>query len=233
VDLLEEYFDLHGPDIPSGLIQQKHLWHAIRSIPDLLIYLLRGSRIIKGDVSPHAVVEDGPMYIGHGSRIEPGAYVACPAYIGDGVVLRHGAYVRENCIFLGGSLLGHASEAKGSIFLPGAKAPHFAYVGDSILGRSVNLGAGTKLSNVPITSSRSREIEITFGDETVNTGLRKLGAILGDDVQVGCNAVLNPGTIIGPRSIVYANASVPKGFYPADTIIKLRQTHELNRRIKS
>jgi NDP-sugar pyrophosphorylase family protein len=231
VDLLEEYFDLHKPDIPPELIQQKHLWNAIRGIPDLLVCLLKGSRIIKGDVSPHAVVDDGPLYVGHGSRIEPGAYIKSPAYIGDGVVVRHGAYIRENCIFLEGSLLGHASEAKGSIFLPGAKAPHFAYVGDSILGRSVNLGAGTKLSNVPVTSNHSREIEIRFGDETVNTGLRKLGAILGDDVQVGCNAVLNPGTMIGPRSIVYANASVPKGFYPADTIIKLRQTLKLDTRI--
>lgn len=163
------------------------------------------------------------MYIDETASIAPGAFVEAPAYLGPGVVVRHGAYIRQDCILLDGSLLGHASEAKGALFLPEAKAPHFAYVGDSVLGHRVNLGAGTKLSNVSISNPR-RNIHVIVDDVSVDTGLRKLGAVLGDDVQIGCNAVLSPGTFLGANSIVYPNTSVPKGFHGANTIIKLRQT---------
>jgi NDP-sugar pyrophosphorylase family protein len=175
---------------------------------------------------PGAYVADVPVYIHETAIIEPGACILGPAYIGPGVVVRHGAYIRSDVIMLTGSVLGHASEAKSAIFLPGAKAPHFAYVGDSILGHRVNLGAGTKLSNLTITSSkdaftgRRSSISVPIGGEMVDTGLSKLGAILGDDVQVGCNAVLSPGTFIRPRSLVYANASIPKGIYGPDVLIK-------------
>ena len=114
-------------------------------------------------------------------------------------------------------------------FLPHAAAPHFAYVGDAILGHRVNLGAGTKLSNLGIlsakdpTTGRRPTIKLTIDDQVYDTGLTKLGAILGDDAQTGCNAVLNPGCIVGPRTLVYANASLRKGYHPADSIIKLRQ----------
>jgi NDP-sugar pyrophosphorylase family protein len=161
--------------------------------------------------------------------VEPGAYVAGPAYIGAGAVVRHGAYVRENVIMLAGSLLGHASEAKHSILLPGAHAPHFNYVGDSVLGARSNLGAGTKLSNLtmnsekdPATGKRST-IKLDYEGKVIDTGLAKFGAILGDDAQTGCNAVLNPGCVVGPRTLVYANLSLRKGIHPADSVIKLRQ----------
>jgi NDP-sugar pyrophosphorylase family protein len=143
--------------------------------------------------------------------------------------VRHGAYVRENVALLPGSGLGHASEAKNSLFLPGAHAPHFNYVGDSILGRHVNLGAGTKLSNLGILSEKDRlsgrrpTIKLFIEGEMYDTGLAKLGAIMGDGAQTGCNSVLNPGCLIGPRTLVYANLSLRKGYHPADSIIKLRQ----------
>ena len=111
-----------------------------------------------------AWVSDRPIFIGEGARIEPGAYVHGPAYIGAGAVVRHGAFVRENVIMLPGSVLGHASEAKNSLFLPNAYAPHFNYVGDSILGQRVNLGAGTKLSNLGVLSEKDRET----GETAVN-----------------------------------------------------------------
>jgi len=113
--------------------------------------------------------------------------------------------------------------------LPGAHAPHFNYVGDSILGRRVNLGAGTKLSNLTVISVKDQltgkrpAIMLPIDGTVYDTGLAKLGAIMGDDAQTGCNSVLNPGVLLGPRCLVYPNASLPKGFYPADTIIKLRQ----------
>jgi NDP-sugar pyrophosphorylase family protein len=182
-----------------------------------------------GEVAPGAYLGDQPIYIGRGARIEPGAYVHGPAYIGEGAVVRHGAFVRENVILLPGSGLGHASEAKNSLFLPGAHAPHFNYVGDSILGHRVNLGAGTKLSNLGILSLKDPQtgqrptIMLTIDGQPYDTGLAKMGAILGDGAQTGCNAVLNPGCVVGPNSLIYANLSLRKGYHPANSIIKLRQ----------
>jgi NDP-sugar pyrophosphorylase family protein len=231
----QDFFKFDRTDLRAMFEHVEVVWDVLARLPMLTADLLGSRRIIKGTVMPGAFVEDGPVYIGEGACLEPGSYVKGPAYIGDHVIIRQGAYVRSDCILLEGSVLGHASEAKTALFLPEAKAPHFAYVGDSVLGQRVNLGAGTKLSNVPVTSSRGADnirptITIPVGDQSVDTGLDKFGAVLGDDVQVGCNAVLNPGTLIGPRSLVYPNLVVAKGCYPADVIIKLRQSVDIDPR---
>lgn len=161
--------------------------------------------------------------IGRDVRIEPGAVIVGPAVLEDGVTIRTGAYVREHVVLGAGSLVGAHSEVKGSILLPGAKAPHQAYVGDSILGRDVNLGAGTICSNV---KNVGREVTFRVGAETVHTGLRKLGAILGDECKTGCNTVLNPGVLMGPGCVTYPNATLRGGLYPAGTLIKVRQTQQ-------
>jgi len=162
--------------------------------------------------------------IAAGCSIEPGAVIVGPAILEEGVQIRTGAYVRQNVLLCAGSLVGAHSEVKGSILLPGAKAPHQAYVGDSILGRDVNLGAGTICSNV---KNVGREISFSAGGETYHTGLRKFGAILGDGCKTGCNTVLNPGVLMGPGSVTYTNASIRSGFYPAGTLIKVRQTQQV------
>jgi bifunctional N-acetylglucosamine-1-phosphate-uridyltransferase/glucosamine-1-phosphate-acetyltransferase GlmU-like protein len=124
---------------------------------------------------------------------------------------------------LDGAVLGHASEMKNSVMLPEAKAPHFAYLGDSILGSRVNLGAGTKLSNLSITALRHQKtLTVQIDGLAYDTGLTKLGAILGDDVQTGCNVVLNPGTLLGRGARVYPNTSV-RGYHGPGEILKLRQ----------
>lgn len=129
-----------------------------------------------------------------------------PCYIGEKVVVRHSAYLRKGTWLCKGSLVGHSTEIKNSVLLPGSKAPHFNYVGDSIIGHGVNLGAGAKLSNV---RNDRREIQIRLEDGTkVNTGLVKLGAIIGDGCQLGCNVVTNPGTLIPPNSFISPNESV-------------------------
>ncbi|MCW8985214.1 MAG: hypothetical protein OQK55_07720 [Thermoanaerobaculales bacterium] len=162
--------------------------------------------------------------IAAGCSIEPGAVIVGPAILEEGVQIRTGAYVRQNVLLAAGSLVGAHSEVKGSILLPGAKAPHQAYVGDSILGRDVNLGAGTICSNV---KNVGREISFSAGGETYHTGLRKFGAILGDGCKTGCNTVLNPGVLMGPGSVTYTNASIRSGYYPAGTLVKLRQTQQV------
>jgi UDP-N-acetylglucosamine diphosphorylase / glucose-1-phosphate thymidylyltransferase / UDP-N-acetylgalactosamine diphosphorylase / glucosamine-1-phosphate N-acetyltransferase / galactosamine-1-phosphate N-acetyltransferase len=206
-----------------------YVWEALPQIRHHVARLTAGGTQVAGKVMPGAWLGGGPIVIEAGAIIEPGAYIVGPAYIGAGAVVRHGAYVREHVILLPGAVLGHASEAKNSLFLPGASAPHFAYVGDSILGHRVNLGAGTKLSNLAILSEKDKTtgkrptIRLQFEDREYDTGLPKFGAILGDDAQTGCNSVLNPGCIVGPRTLIYANVSLRKGYHPADSIIKLRQ----------
>jgi NDP-sugar pyrophosphorylase family protein len=232
-----DFFDLSDPFVRALFDGCTYVWEAVGRISWHVARLTRERQKVIGEVMPGAFVSERAIYIGEGARVEPGAYVLGPAYIGAGCVVRHGALVRENVVMLPGSVLGHASEAKNSLFLPQAHAPHFNYVGDSILGHRVNLGAGTKLSNLAIVSEKDLRtgqrptIELRVEDLIYDTGLAKLGAILGDDAQTGCNSVLNPGCLVGQRSLVYANISLRKGYYGADNVIKLRQTIELALRL--
>lgn len=233
-----DFFDTSEPEVARFFAGLAWVWEAVAHIETHLKQLVGDTQTVDGEVMPGAFIGERPVYVAAGARIEPGAYVLGPAYIGAGAVVRHGAFVRENVILLRGSVLGHASEAKNALFLPGAHAPHFNYVGDSILGHQVNLGAGTKLSNLGIMSDKDPatgkrpSIQLHIDGQRYDTGLAKLGAILGDQAQTGCNAVLNPGCLIGPRSLVYANLSLRKGYYPPDSIIKLRQTTRVTDRQK-
>ncbi|MFL7840221.1 MAG: glucose-1-phosphate thymidylyltransferase [Candidatus Promineifilaceae bacterium] len=224
-----DFFNLSNTAVAPFFEGCEFVWEAIAHIGAHVERLTQGRQVILGEVMPGAYLSDRPIYVGQGAVIEPGAYIIGPAYIADGAVVKHGALVRENVILLEGSVLGHSSEAKNSLFLPGAHAPHFNYVGDSILGMGVNLGAGTKLSNLGILSEKDRQsgkrpsIIVYVQDEMYDTGLTKFGAVLGDGVQTGCNAVLNPGCLVGPRTLIYANLSLRKGYHPANSVIKLRQ----------
>lgn len=225
-----DFFDLSDPLVASFFDGCTYAWEAVPRLGEHLTRLVGEKQTILGEVMAGVYLSDQPIFVGKGARIEPGAYIIGPAYIGAGAVVRHGAFVRENVILLPRAVLGHACEAKNSLFLLGAHAPHFNYVGDSILGNRVNLGAGTKLSNLGIASEKDKatgkrpSIQIAIDDRVYDTGLPKLGAILGDDVQTGCNAVFNPGCLVGPNTLIYANLSVRKGYHPPNCIIKLRQT---------
>ncbi len=167
-------------------------------------------------ILPGVYLFDDKVIIGPGTIVEPGTLIKGPAVIGKDVEIRQGAYIRGDCLVGNGCIIGHTTEMKGSIMLEGAKAPHFAYVGDSILGRDVNLGAGTKLANLKVIPG---SITITVRKKRYPTGRRKLGAILGDGTETGCNSITSPGTLMGPHSIVYAGVSVPGGYYPRKTYI--------------
>jgi len=140
-----------------------------------------------------------------------------PAVIGDFTEIRQGAYLRGDCLIGRKCVVGHTTEVKHSIFLEGAKAAHFAYIGDSILGRNCNLGAGTKFANLRFASG---SINVKIDDSSVDTGRRKIGAVMGDNVQTGCNSVTNPCSLIGMDSIIVPNATVKPGFYPPRSIIR-------------
>lgn len=135
--------------------------------------------------------------------------------------MRQGAYIRGNVLIGEHCVVGHATEIKSSVLLGDSKAGHFAYIGDSILGR-VNLGAGTKLANLKITGS---PIVITVAGKEYHTGLKKFGAILGDGVETGCNSVTAPGTILGKDVRRYPNGTA-RGYYPPKTIIKVKQIQQ-------
>ena len=157
---------------------------------------------------------NGIVHIDKSAKIESSVHIIGPAYIGPNAVIRHGAYVREFSWICAGALVGHASETKHSVLLPNAKAPHFNYVGDSILGTGVNLGAGCKLSNL-----RNDGRHIRIHNLSMDTGLRKFGAILGEGVQIGCNAVCNPGTVLGINCNVWPNVTV-SGAHVNDSTVR-------------
>ncbi|HVN76480.1 MAG TPA: hypothetical protein VMT19_09200 [Thermoanaerobaculaceae bacterium] len=165
----------------------------------------------------------GPISIGSDCRIDPGAVLRGPLIVGDGCEIRTGAYLRGRVILGNGCVVGAHTEVKGAVFLDEAHAPHQNYVGDSILGRKVNLGAGTILSNV---KNVGREVTFRHGEELVSTGLRKFGAVLGDGCRTGCNTVLNPGVLMGPGCVTYPGVCLRSGYYPGGTLVKLRQTQQ-------
>jgi len=159
------------------------------------------------------------IQFGQGVVVEPGALIKGPTRIGDRTEVRQGAYIRGSCHIGRGCVVGHASELKNAVLLDGAKAAHFAYVGDSILGREVNLGAGTKLANFKIVEG---PVKIKVDGQVVDTGLRKFGAILGDRTSLGCNSVTSPGTMMGPQCLVAPNMTVDPGLYRRRTVIRPR-----------
>lgn len=164
-----------------------------------------------------AVFMDDAVHVAAGAVIESGALFKGPTFIGPNSEVRQGAYLRGGCLIGKGCVVGHTTELKNSAMLDGAKAGHFAYLGDSILGRLVNLGAGTKLANLKIID---RPFSIKVGEEVHKIARRKFGAIMGDHCETGCNSVTNPGTVLGRRCLVAPCQAVPAGFHPPKSIIR-------------
>lgn len=173
-------------------------------------------------VLPEGVTIDqsnGIVHISERASLAACVRIEGPAYVGPNAEIRHGAFLRSHSWICSGAVVGHASEVKHSVLLPNSKAPHFNYVGDSILGGGVNLGAGCKLSNL---RNDGRDILVRDAGPNgsdVDSGLRKFGAILGENVQIGCNAVCNPGVILGRGVNVWPNMTV-SGAHPAGSILR-------------
>lgn len=163
------------------------------------------------------------VFIGEGTLVEDGAMIKGPAIIGRNCQIRHNAYVREAVIIGDDCVVGNACELKNAVLFNHATVPHFNYVGDSILGYKAHLGAGVKVSNVKLTAGN---ILVEVKGKPVDTGLRKFGALLGDRCEIGCNAVLNPGSIIGRGSVVYPNTNW-RGILPPDSIVKNKAVQQV------
>jgi NDP-sugar pyrophosphorylase family protein len=163
------------------------------------------------------------VFIGEGTMVEDGVMIKGPAIIGRNCQIRHNAYFRENVIVGDNCLVGNSCELKNALLFNNSQAPHFNYVGDSILGHKSHLGAGVKVSNIKLDGSN---VTVEIDGKPFDTGLRKFGAMIGDGVDIGCNAVLNPGSVVGKGAIIYPNVNW-RGILPANMIAKNKAAVEV------
>nr|WP_319489903.1 UDP-N-acetylglucosamine pyrophosphorylase [uncultured Caproiciproducens sp.] len=185
-------------------------WEALPKISDFILKL-------GPTLSPDEYEQRGDnVWIAKSARIFDSAYISGPAIIGPNTEVRQCAFIRGNAFVGAGCVVGNSAELKNVILFDSVQVPHFNYVGDSILGYKSHMGAGSITSNV---KSDKTLVIISADGEQIETGLKKIGAMLGDRVEVGCNSVLNPGTIIGKDSTIYP-LSMVRGFVPARSIYK-------------
>jgi len=212
----DKFLDLSETE--HGLLFEdvEHVWQALPKIAAYLKFRLKPA--ILGKVVGKPFISD-KVYIGKGTVIEHGAMIKGPAWIGENCEIRNGAYIRENVILGDGVVAGNSSEFKNCLVFNDAEVPHYNYVGDSILGHKAHLGAGVILSNVRLDR---HPVTIATAEGPLDTGLRKFGAVVGDRSEIGCNAVLSPGSLIGRNCIIYPGTQW-RGILPDHSIAKLRQ----------
>ena len=215
----ENFLDLKQTSFLELFEGCEHVWDALKKLPDFIKQHLKPARLCTTMGVPY-IADD--VFIGKGTIIEHGAVIKGPTIIGENCQIRSSAYIRGDVIIGNDCVLGNASEFKNSVLFNGVQVPHFSYVGDSILGFKAHLGAGTILSNA---KSMKGNITVKYGND-IDTGLRKFGAIIGDGCDIGCNCVLNPGSVIGRNTVLYPNI-LWRGVCPADSIVKLRQQFEI------
>lgn len=221
--LLPDYFFNLANYAHKELFEENALvWLALANIERYLKKKPLGSK--RGQISPQAyLVHPETITIGEDTVIEPGAYIQGPCIIGNRCVVRHGAYIRGSIITGDGCVIGHDTEIKNTILLDNAHAAHFAYVGDSILGNDINLGAGTKCANLKL---NRQQISVVFEEQRIETPFRKFGAIIGDGTQIGCNSVTNPGSLLGKEVLCYPCTNIG-GFVPSHSIVKPRTINSI------
>jgi NDP-sugar pyrophosphorylase family protein len=212
----EQFFDLDGCPFPEIFVPDEGVWTVLDRLSDYLAdsfkepWPLSG---VTGLVDKTLVIHEGKVRTD--CAVKPTGPKA--TVIGRDSEVRQAAYMRGNCLVGSGCVVGHTTEIKGTVMLDGAKAGHFAYLGDSVLGLNVNLGAGTKLANLRMIPG---PVVVRDGKKKYNTGRRKLGAILGDGIETGCNSVTSPGTLMGPGCVVYPTVTVPAGYFPAKSVVR-------------
>jgi UDP-N-acetylglucosamine diphosphorylase / glucose-1-phosphate thymidylyltransferase / UDP-N-acetylgalactosamine diphosphorylase / glucosamine-1-phosphate N-acetyltransferase / galactosamine-1-phosphate N-acetyltransferase len=215
-----DLFDLSQSEHAALFDGCEFAWDGLKRIKSYLADHLRPA--LHHQAEGHAFI--GPMvFIGEGTVVEEGAMIKGPAIIGRNCQIRHNAYVRDQVIIGDNCVIGNSCEFKNSILFNNCQVPHFSYVGDSILGYKAHLGAGVKISNIKLMPGN---VTVEMEGQPFDTGLRKFGALLGDHTDIGCNSVLNPGSIIGRGSVIYPNSSW-RGILPANCIVKLKATQEV------
>jgi UDP-N-acetylglucosamine diphosphorylase / glucose-1-phosphate thymidylyltransferase / UDP-N-acetylgalactosamine diphosphorylase / glucosamine-1-phosphate N-acetyltransferase / galactosamine-1-phosphate N-acetyltransferase len=215
-----DLFDLAQTEHAALFDGCDHAWEALKKIKSHLAAHLKPA--LHNRCEGHAFVGKD-VFIGEGTVVEDGAMIKGPAIIGRNCQIRHNAYLREDVLIGDGCVVGNSCELKNALLFNGCQVPHFNYVGDSILGHKAHLGAGVILSNF---KAFPGTVTVDLDGQPFDTGLRKFGALLGDGCDIGCNAVLNPGSILGRGAIVYACVSW-RGFLPAHMIAKNKAAVEV------
>ena len=216
----EEFLDLDHTDHRKLFESVPYVWDALKQVASYLQFRLKPA--IEGRMIGKPFIS-GAVFIGRGTTVEQGAMIKGPAWIGEDCEVRNGCYIRENVVVGNGVVLGNSCEFKNCIILDEAEIPHFSYVGDSILGYKSHLGAGVILSNVRLDR---REILVRTQSAAIATGMKKFGAIVGDRAEIGCNAVLSPGSVIGRSALLYPGTQW-RGVAPANSIVKIKQALEI------
>lgn len=207
---IENLYDLNetiARDLFDGVT---YPWEVLPKIHDFILEL--GARLAPEEYDK--VGED--VWIAKSATVFPSAYIHGPAIIGKNAEVRQCAFIRGNAIVGDGATVGNSTELKNVVLFNKVEVPHYNYVGDSVLGFRAHLGAGAITSNI---KADRKNVVVKDGDRHYETGLRKMGAMLGDHVEVGCNSVLNPGTVVGPETNIYPLSCV-RGVIPAHSIYK-------------
>ncbi len=215
-----DLFDLSQTE-HAGLFEGcEYAWDALKRIKDYLKANLRPG--LHNRCDGVAFIGEN-VCIGEGTVVEDGVMIKGPAIIGRNCEIRHNAYFREHVVVGDDCVIGNSCELKNTMLFNHAVVPHFNYAGDSILGCNAHFGAGVKVSNVKLVPGN---VTVDIEGKPFDTGLRKFGALVGDNVEVGCNAVLNPGTILGRGSVLYPNVNW-RGILPANMIVKNKAGQEV------
>ncbi|MEK5071618.1 hypothetical protein [Sporosarcina sp. FSL K6-1508] len=229
---IEKFIDYKGFFLPEIFDINTTPWEVLEYVKTFFLhdiknyehFFLKNNFIRNADgfeniAEPGAYInENNLIIIGKGSKVESGAYIKGPAIIGRNVIIRSGAYIRENVIIGDNCVIGHATEVKHSILLNNAKAPHFNYVGNSIIGNNVNLGAGAICSNMKYLPYGG-DIDVKIDNIKVSTNSRYFGCLIGDNSKIGCNVVINPGSLIGKGVITYPTILI-RGNIEENSLIK-------------
>lgn len=188
--------------------------YAWEVLPEIKAFILKLGPTLPESEFDHPA-ED--VWIAKDAKVFPSAYIGGPCIIDHEAEVRHCAFIRGSAIVGKGCVVGNSVELKNVVLFDKVQTPHYNYVGDSVLGYKAHMGAGSITSNV----KSDKTLVVVKGDVNIETGLKKFGAILGDNVEVGCNSVLNPGSVIGRRASIYPTSSV-RGVVPEDSIYKAK-----------
>ena len=207
---IKELFDLAHTQAGEYLNQFTYPWEALAGIGDFILEL--GKKLDPDEYEERA----GHVWVHKSAKIFPSAYLGAPCIIGPETEVRHCAFIRGNALVGAGCVVGNSVELKNVILFDGVQTPHYNYVADSILGYKSHMGAGSITSNV---KSDKTPVAVRDGEEKIETGRKKVGAMVGDRTEVGCNSVLCPGSVLGPDAQVYPTSCV-RGVLPARHIWK-------------
>ncbi len=210
---IKDLFDLEHTKAREYLSNFTYPWEALAGIKDCIVTLGEG---LLDDFIPLSK----QVWVHKSAKISPTAYLGAPCIVGANTEVRHGAFIRGGALIGENCVVGNSVELKNCILFDGVQVPHYNYIGDSILGYKAHFGAGAITSNV---KSDKGLVTVKTGENHIETGLKKVGAMVGDFAEIGCNSVLNPGSVIGKNTIIYPLSSV-RGVLPANRIYKDKNT---------